>query len=534
MAKKSFLDAVDVPVPCSESWDEMTGGEKQRFCASCEKDIHNISAMTSREARKLLYESNEKLCIRIEKDADGKIKTLKKQLHQITRRAPIAASVLSASLTFSALTYAQGKPVVGKMKPTVSDAHKDEQTRATISGTISDPSGALIPGAAIRLINVKDNFARKTISDTEGFYEFKDVAAAIYRIEVEVSAFKKFVSENIEIDGDKNAHLTVTLTLTGETVGVFITDESLPEKNQTAKISDKIETRQIESLLLPRGTVFVLGMFPGVAQTPPKKASAEQQNKTSQISFTIYDATGAVIADAKVELTDQKTKKTFTAVTDQEGVARFISIPRGKYALKTWSVGFRTYNQIIQIKEPIKPNINVTLEAGMVGEVVIINYEISLFQSIAQNDNETVKQAINANFNVNTKDESGQTALHIAVEHENVEVVRFLLEKGAKVNVKDKQKRTPILMIEDSLSDDHRTTVEIVRLLIAKGADFNAQTGEKETLLMMACGNGNIELVKVLLEAGANPNLKDEDGETAMQKTDSDEIKQVLKRYGAR
>jgi ankyrin repeat protein len=43
-----------------------------------------------------------------------------------------------------------------------------------------------------------------------------------------------------------------------------------------------------------------------------------------------------------------------------------------------------------------------------------------------------------------------------------------------------------------------------------------------------------LEIVKLLLEAGANPNLKDDDGETAMMKTDSEEIKNLLKQYGAK
>lgn len=51
---------------------------------------------------------------------------------------------------------------------------------------------------------------------------------------------------------------------------------------------------------------------------------------------------------------------------------------------------------------------------------------------------------------------------------------------------------------------------------------------------MFACDDENFEIVKMLLEAGANPNLKDEDEESALQKADSEEIKQILKQYGAK
>lgn len=85
-------------------------------------------------------------------------------------------------------------------------------------------------------------------------------------------------------------------------------------------------------------------------------------------------------------------------------------------------------------------------------------------------------------------------------------------------------------------SDDEEESIKILKLLIAKGADVNIRDKDENnaTLLMNVCEDDNFELVKILLEAGANPNLKDEDGETAMQKTKSEEIKQLLKKYGAK
>ena len=372
MAKKSFLDAVDVPVPCSRSWDEMTGGEKLRFCANCAKDIHNISAMTRKEARKLLSESKENLCIRIEKDADGKIKTLKRQLHQITRHAPIAASVLSASLTFSALTHAQqDRVIVGKPARNVSAAQK--QTRATISGTVTDPSGALVPGAAIRLINVKDNSARNALSNAEGFYEFKDVAAAVYRIEAEASGFKKFAAENIKIDDDRNLHLEVVLDSFAPTEYAPVAQEMREITSETSSVGDKIDSRQIENLPLPRGNVFVLGLFPGVAQKPQKEISTEQQNKTSQISFTIYAPNNEIIPKSQIELINQKSKEKFIVLANDAGIAEFSLIPRGKYDLEISANGFVTHKKVIQIKERIEPNVKITLKLNYPACTIEVN-----------------------------------------------------------------------------------------------------------------------------------------------------------------
>ena len=53
---------------------------------------------------------------------------------------------------------------------------------------------------------------------------------------------------------------------------------------------------------------------------------------------------------------------------------------------------------------------------------------------------------------INTKDSKNNTALHIAAEFGNLEIVKFLLERGADVNAKNKNKLTPIWTME---SDDY-------------------------------------------------------------------------------
>ncbi len=306
-----------------------------------------------------------------------------------------------------------------------------------------------------------------------------------------------------------------------------------------------------------RASAFAAGVFGATltlsalsnaqTPTPPKteaNKSVKSQNKnipqTSQISFSVYDSNGAVIANAEVKLINQQTKKEFVGLTNQEGIAYFGALPRGKYSLDVpEKFGFASYQQTLVIREPIEPNIKITLSASLVqitGDFIIYEYEIPLFHSIVQDDIETVKNLINSGYDTSAKDSNGQTALHVAVEHGNLEIVRILLEKGARVNAKTKAKQTPILMFEESFGDgdEEKSNIEILRLLIAKGADVNVQNEAKQTILMMACFDDNLEAVKLLLEAGANPNLKDEDGETAIDKTGSEEIKQLLKQRGAK
>ena len=536
MAKKSLLDSIDVPAPCPKSWDAMTGDNKARVCASCEKDVHNISGMTRGEVKKLLFQSNESVCIRMEKDADGRIKTLKRQFHQITRQIPMAAGILSASLTFSTVASAQKKPPqprVGKMA--VSQSVKDAKAAASISGTVKDVQDAIIPNAQIVLRDTKSELSRKTKSNDEGFYEFKNLESGVYELTAESPGFKKAVYHGIEIESDKNLQLAVTLELGKiEVVGLYAESPEINELSEI-KVSGKIQTRQMEPLPSSNRNMTVLGLFPAAQLTPPNKTNAKNKN-LSQISFTIFDQIGAIVLDETVSLTNQKTNEKFTALTNQDGVAQFNSIPRGRYNLVVSGNGFEEYRQIIQISQSVESNIEITLSnpnSQVMGDFVIDWSETPLFRAIAQDDNEAVKRLIKTGFSINTKDESGLTALHVAVQHGNLEIVRFLLDEGAKVSVKDKSKRTPLAMLFDSFEDDEKINREIIRLLVAKGANINVKDEDDQTFLMRDSEDDNLEGVKFLLESGANPNVKDKDGETAFDKTDSEEIKQMLRRYGA-
>lgn len=69
------LDQVEVASPCHESWDEMAGDDKQRFCTVCRKNVYNLSAMTTREAEEFVAERSGKACVRFYRRADGTLLT---------------------------------------------------------------------------------------------------------------------------------------------------------------------------------------------------------------------------------------------------------------------------------------------------------------------------------------------------------------------------------------------------------------------------------------------------------------------------
>ena len=61
-----------IATPCHESWDAMDGAHATRFCGQCDKHVHDLSAMTQREADALLH-SNQRLCVRYTSTQDGEV-----------------------------------------------------------------------------------------------------------------------------------------------------------------------------------------------------------------------------------------------------------------------------------------------------------------------------------------------------------------------------------------------------------------------------------------------------------------------------
>jgi hypothetical protein len=68
------VDRIEIPTPCSVPWDSMHGDQRVRHCASCRKNVYNISEMTRAQALQLMA-SREPVCLRIYRRPDGTVVT---------------------------------------------------------------------------------------------------------------------------------------------------------------------------------------------------------------------------------------------------------------------------------------------------------------------------------------------------------------------------------------------------------------------------------------------------------------------------
>lgn len=194
-----------------------------------------------------------------------------------------------------------------------------------------------------------------------------------------------------------------------------------------------------------------------------------------------------------------------------------------------------------------------------------MGYEVSNEQFLRcakQGNLEAVKLFIEAGININvrdmTEDGLGVTALINACDKQHVETVRYLLEQGADVNAVTDYGDTAIMisasrgnfdifsMCLDYGADIQRTrgysgasilhlavygkNLDIVKVLVDNGIDLEARDNHYFTPLLVAAIEGNVEMVEYLFSAGADKEATTVFGNNAYDITESNEIKEMLKK----
>ncbi|MCC6860086.1 MAG: TonB-dependent receptor [Bryobacterales bacterium] len=145
-------------------------------------------------------------------------------------------------------------------------------TTGTIQGTISDPSGAVIPNARVVLKAVETGVQRTVATDEQGRYTAPLLEVGGYEITVSAAGFATGVAKgyNLTLGQTLLANLTLSVAATGETI--TISEEAPIVETSRTEASTLVNLRSVESLPLNgRRFLDLAFLTPGVAQEPERR-----------------------------------------------------------------------------------------------------------------------------------------------------------------------------------------------------------------------------------------------------------------------
>ena len=144
-------------------------------------------------------------------------------------------------------------------------------------------------------------------------------------------------------------------------------------------------------------------------------------------------------------------------------------------------------------------------------------WNISLEWSSSRPKDQVIESLLAAGADINARTLSGSTPLHVAVRSGCSNEVRVLLDRGATVNCQDVSGQTPLHAV--ATAPGHPHVEQITRLLLNRGANVQAKEEKNSwTPLHFAAANGNIVVLRALLEKGAEPNAQDNYGWTPLHR----------------
>lgn len=142
------------------------------------------------------------------------------------------------------------------------------QATTSLRGTVTDPSGAAIPNATVRLTNAGTNSVRSATSDAQGNYVFPQVLPGTYILDVEASGFAKYHQTAVQLLVNLPASVDVTMKVGQSTETVTVTEQAPVINSTDASEGNTMGEVQIEQLPIEaRDVVQLLNLQPGVVYT---------------------------------------------------------------------------------------------------------------------------------------------------------------------------------------------------------------------------------------------------------------------------
>ena len=146
----------------------------------------------------------------------------------------------------------------------------------TITGRVSDPTGAAIPAARLVLSNEQSGTLLRTQSDESGAYRFNTLLPGAYRLEAEADGFQKILRSQITLEVSQTLALDLALPIGNATEILTITEATPVTDSQSSSIGQVVNRQMLAGLPLPnRAASSLAALAPGVVMIDTGVGTAE-------------------------------------------------------------------------------------------------------------------------------------------------------------------------------------------------------------------------------------------------------------------
>ena len=124
------------------------------------------------------------------------------------------------------------------------------QTAATVTGTVTDPTGAVVPGAAVQVVGINTGVERDAISDSAGIYIVPSLLPGDYRVTVRASGFGLYTVPSLHLDVDQRTTINAALAVSASGQVVEVNSGTAVIVSDTITVGTVLDQRTVQELPL--------------------------------------------------------------------------------------------------------------------------------------------------------------------------------------------------------------------------------------------------------------------------------------------
>ena len=158
---------------------------------------------------------------------------------------------------------------------------------AQVAGRVTDPSGAPVAGAQVRIVETGKQQVHTTASDDQGRYTFPNLPIGSYRLEVQASGFKLYSQSGILLQVGNNVEINATLAVGSVNESIEVTASAEMVETRETSISQVIDQRRIVDLPLNGRQPTQLIVLSGAAVTAPGGGMTGSKNYASSTTISV-------------------------------------------------------------------------------------------------------------------------------------------------------------------------------------------------------------------------------------------------------